>query len=619
MPLRPDFSRVSMTLVVTVAIVLSGCSAAPTRPPAVAAVSSANAELYARLDADVRQYNDAQNQLEAGDPAAVDARSQALADLRIAATACAARSGCDSARFIVAYDRLLRVEAGESDTGATDADDTTTENGEPSPVLQAVPEAQRSVALLRNHQLSELIASNGPIKAALEEWLTQMRPQLINTYINYQYLRYQMEPAYRKAGLPEALLFGIMAKESAGKVHAVSRAGAAGPLQFMPATAAQYGLKVVNGFDQRFDPRMEALANAEFINQQLKAFNDNLELTLAAYNGGPGFIGRLAGPADASFWSPQVYDALPPETREYVPMVLAAAWLYLHPDRYNLKFPRIDGVPGHVSLLAPASLSELTVCLGQTGGMQDGWFRTLRNLNPQLDPQAVQPAGTKLRIPQQLESAYAAECAPDSRWTALADTLHAAAPPPVWAASPPPRREVAALQRYQVRPGDTLNGIAQRFGCADPLDIARANHLRAPAYMIKPGMDLRVPACSSMPQRDVAAVRSYRVQPGDTLNGIAQHFGCTDPLDIARANDLSAPAYMIRPGMDLRVPACGATTQRDVAAARTYHVQPGDTLSGIAQRFGCQDVASIAQANGLGMPYVITAGMELRLPSCRRG
>ena len=202
-----------MTLVVAVAIVLSGCSAAPTRPPAAAAVSSADAELYARLDADVRQYNDAQNQLEAGDPAAADARSQALADLRIAATACAARNGCDSARFIVAYDRLLRVEAGESDTGANGADDVTTENGEPSPVLQAVPEAQRSVALLRNHQLSELIASNGPIKAALEEWLTQMRPQLINTYINYQYLRYQMEPAYRKAGLPEALLFGIMAKE----------------------------------------------------------------------------------------------------------------------------------------------------------------------------------------------------------------------------------------------------------------------------------------------------------------------------------------------------------------------------------------------------------------------
>ena len=50
---------------------------------------------------------------------------------------------------------------------------------------------------------------------------------------NYQYLRFEMWPEYQKAGLPEAMLFGILAKESGGKVHAVSRSGAAGPLQFM--------------------------------------------------------------------------------------------------------------------------------------------------------------------------------------------------------------------------------------------------------------------------------------------------------------------------------------------------------------------------------------------------
>jgi len=625
--IRYGSSGFAITLAALIAVALSGCASINGPAQGLSAGSDAAQSgtgragaIYTALHQGAQSYQDALAAQHRDDPGAGQAILNALNQVSAAAQSCARTPGCDMRRVSATYDRMMRLrEHVGGDRAALVGTNADALAGESSPVLQIVPQSQRAVALLKNGGLSALVANNDAVKAAIEEWLTQMRSQLMSSYVNYQFLRAEMEPAYRKAGLPEALLFGIMAKESAGKVHAVSRAGAAGPLQFMPATAQQYGLRVVNGFDQRFDPRLEALANAEFINQQLKAFNDNLELTLAAYNGGPGFIGRLAGPADASFWSPQVYDALPPETREYVPMVLAAAWLYLHPDRYNLKFPRIDGVPGHVSLLAPASLSELTVCLGQTGGMQDGWFRTLRNLNPQLDPQAVQPAGTKLRIPKQLESAYAAECAPDSRWTALADTLHAAAPPPVWAASPPPRREVAALQRYQVRPGDTLNGIAQRFGCADPLDIARANHLRAPAYMIKPGMDLRVPACSSMPQRDVAAVRSYRVQPGDTLNGIAQHFGCTDPLDIARANDLSAPAYMIRPGMDLRVPACGATTQRDVAAARTYHVQPGDTLSGIAQRFGCQDVASIAQANGLGMPYVITAGMELRLPSCRRG
>lgn len=485
-----------MALIVAAASTLSGCAVAPARAPAAAAAAaSADAVLYARLDADVRQYNDAQNQLEAGDPAAAAARSQALADLRIAATACAARSGCDSARFIVAYDRLLRIEAGESDVSASDSD-ATSENGEPSPVLQAVPEAQRSVALLRNHQLSELIASNGPIKAALEEWLTQMRPQLINAYVNYQYLRYQMEPEYRKAGLPEALLFGIMAKESGGRVHAVSRSGAAGPLQFMPATGQRFGLGTVDGFDQRFDPRLETKANAAYINEQLKAFNDNLELTIAAYNGGEGFVSRLAAAhaADASFWNPKIYFTLSPETREYVPMVLAAAWLFLHPERYNLHFPRVDGAPGHVDLLAPASLAELTVCLGQAGGMTDGWFRTLRNLNPRLDPQTEQPAGTRIAVPGVLEKPYARSCASGGPWMKLASDLHDAVlpkPPAEFAAA---RRE-ATQRRYTVRRGDTLFGIAHRFGCDNLHELASVNRLRAPHYELRPGMELRMPMC----------------------------------------------------------------------------------------------------------------------------
>ena len=46
----------------------------------------------------------------------------------------------------------------------------------------------------------------------------------------------------------------MLAKESGGKVHAVSRSGASGPLQFMYATGSRFGLGTVDGFDQRFDP-----------------------------------------------------------------------------------------------------------------------------------------------------------------------------------------------------------------------------------------------------------------------------------------------------------------------------------------------------------------------------
>jgi soluble lytic murein transglycosylase-like protein len=103
--------------------------------------------------------------------------------------------------------------------------------------------------MLNGVRLDQVIKVNGPIKAALQDWLTWMRPNLIDAWENYQYMRYLMWPAYAKAGLPEALMFGILAKESGGKVHAVSNAGAAGPFQFMYHTGLRFGLGSESGFD----------------------------------------------------------------------------------------------------------------------------------------------------------------------------------------------------------------------------------------------------------------------------------------------------------------------------------------------------------------------------------
>ncbi|MDW8364187.1 MAG: transglycosylase SLT domain-containing protein, partial [Myxococcales bacterium] len=177
-----------------------------------------------------------------------------------------------------------------------------------------------------------------------------------------------------------------MAKESGGRVHAVSRAGAAGPLQFMPHTGRRFGLGVEQGFDLRFDPAAAARANVAYLNEQFALLNRNLELALAAYNGGEGRVQRLVRQArDKRFWSPEIFHRLPRETREYVPYVLAAAWLFMHPERYGLEFAPAAGGEERVRLERPASLSELAICLGQEGS-RNGWFRVLRNLNPRHDP-----------------------------------------------------------------------------------------------------------------------------------------------------------------------------------------------------------------------------------------
>jgi len=455
--------------------------------------------LYTQLDQASKGYEVALKQAREGDDQASEQSLKASLDsLKQAAARCGDTPSCDSQRFYSVFDRLLRMKDGSFFAGDdldTLGEETPEQAGAGTPGgAAALPQAQRSVTLLRGHKLSELIAMNGPVKAALEMWLTQWRSNLVDTWINYQYMRYEMWPQYQQADLPEALLFGIMAKESGGKVHAVSRSGAAGPLQFMYATGLRFGLNTDNGFDTRFDPAQSARANAAYMDEQLKAFNDNLELSLAAYNGGEGRMRRMVnGNTAVSFYDPTIYNQLSEETREYVPAVLAAAWLFLHPDSYNLHFPKIDGAPGTITLKRPASLSELTICLGSIEGMDDGWFRTLRNLNPRLNPQVAQPTGSQLQVPKELEGAYASRCV-DGPWPILANDLHSAVVPDVVKPDPPaPHRTVHPHSRYIVRRGDTLVGIVRKLGCSDVREVSDLNDLKH--HRIKAGQVLQLPAC----------------------------------------------------------------------------------------------------------------------------
>ena len=503
--------RVPRNLLLLPLAILAGCASGGSPRP-TKATPEVNA-LYDRMNQASKGYEASIDQARRGDtPAADRTRKQALDQLKDASARCGLTPGCDPQRFAAVFDRLLRLKDGSFIEGE-DADDNAqgaevgAQPGDagPSVAIGALPQAQRSVTMLKGQQFSDLMVMNGPVKAALEMWLTQLRPNLMDAYVNYQMMRYKMWPAYKKADLPEALLFGIMAKESGGKVHAVSRSGASGPLQFMYATGLRFGLSNEDGFDQRFDPTLAAQANAEYIDEQLGAFNNNLELTLAAYNGGEGRMRRIAATSPgASFYDPQIYGQMSAETRDYVPMVLAAAWLFLHPDSYHLTWPKVDGEGGQIVLKRPASLTELTVCLGSAQGMTNGWFRTLRNLNPRLDPQQTQPMGARLEVPKQLEKTYATSCT-DGPWPILASDLHNAvkivAPPPPAAtssalaggSSPASKPASGGSKSYTVRRGDTLVSIARKNSCADVEDIARLNGLKG--HQLRVGQALRVPVC----------------------------------------------------------------------------------------------------------------------------
>ena len=496
---------------------LAACATAPPAKPTPMAAASATAArtgiptvdaLYARLDADTARYNAGLDRVARGDTdAGRSAVTAARADLVDAASHCATTPQCDSARFVAAYDALLTRQASEMNNegeGFAEVEDKPIASPDisagGSPVIQNLPAASKPVAMLKGRDLREIITLNEPMKAALTEWLTSNRAQLIDAWESYQYMRQLMWPEYERAGLPEALLFGIMAQESGGKVHAVSRSGAAGLMQFMPSTGQRLGLGITNGFDTRYDPTLATRANVQYLNERFAELGNNLELAVAAYNGGEGRIARLyTGTGGKGFWDPEVYAQLAPETRDYVPRVLAAAWLFLNAKDYGLQFPRVNaGEPQQMTLARGTSINELTICLGNNG-VRDGWFRSLRNLNPRYDPHDPIAAGTVLRVPPYVMHLYRTNCVDNATRAQLASDL-AAARKPVVVASPQVVAEESRhgkkgshAKTYEVRRGDTFKSIARRKSCDDD-ELARANGLRYP-YSIKRGMRLRLVGC----------------------------------------------------------------------------------------------------------------------------
>ncbi len=141
--------------------------------------------------------------------------------------------------------------------------------------------------------------------------------------------------------LPADLAFMVLV-ETAFRMQSVSSAGAAGPWQFVPATARAYGLTVNKKVDERFDIDKSTLAACKYIRQLILDFGtgSSVMLALAAYNFGPSKIKRAIRKVEdpirqRSFWYLYRSKSLPKETREYVPKLVAAILIGRNPVRFG--------------------------------------------------------------------------------------------------------------------------------------------------------------------------------------------------------------------------------------------------------------------------------------------
>jgi len=288
--------------------------------------------------------------------------------------------------------------------------------------------------------------------------------------------------------LPEDLRF-LPLIESGFANGAVSRAGAVGMWQFMPATARRYGLRVDGLVDERRDPIKSTDAAARHLRDLLDKFGSPF-LAAAAYNAGAGPIERglnrlyddSAG--DSAFFRLSDASMLARETSDYVPQCLAASIIARDPEMYGFR-PSSDtaGFPAFDSVIVAKPVRLSTAA--RLAGISE---RVVSNLNPQY-VRGITPDRSRsmIRFPA------------GSVGAGLADSLAKLppeSPPPIrlipsGGAAPRRPARLPAIRHVIVHAGDTPHGIADRFGVSEA-ELRRLNVL--PRNMtIRPGQILRLP------------------------------------------------------------------------------------------------------------------------------
>ena len=348
----------------------------------------------------------------------------------------------------------------------------------------------------------------------------------------------------RKAGLPQDLIY-LAAGESAFNPFALSNKGAKGIWQFMLGTGSLYGLKRNRWVDEREDPAKSTRAAARHLKELYQTFGD-WYLAMAAYDSGPVTVQRaIERTGYADFWALRKLHALPLETENYVPIFIATALIAKDPKAYGFDVPSNQLVGAEqVTVAGPTDLRLVAQ-------LTDRPVEDLIRLNPSLlrwttpanDSSFVLnlPAGTK----ETFERAIAA-IPPDKRiW---------------WRAHKVEQGETlsAIARKYRI----STAALAQANHMDADGTLAEGAHVVLPLAAGDEGSLARVR------ERAPRRLYHYRVRPGDTIELVADRFDVA-AYQIRRWNNLRSAR--LTPGKTLKVYSAGRSGTSSRSRRATQH------------------------------------------------
>ena len=340
-----------------------------------------------------------------------------------------------------------------------------------------------------------------------------------------RYLYYIVDEINRR-GLPTELAL-LPFVESAYDPNAYSRAKASGLWQFIPSTGTAFELEQTWWRDQRRDPIASTNAALDYL-EYLYEYQGDWYLAFASYNWGEGSVRRaLAKNERAGKPLDYRYIRMPRETQNYVPKLQAIKNIIADPERYGVILPMVDNEPYFVAvkkdrdidLKVAAELAEMPI--DEFAALNPAFNQgvILADLNPEI----ILP---RENLPLYLANLAAYE------------------------------GDLTSWKKYPAKKGERVDDIAKTFNVS-LTSLRRANDLSRSARTLPEDTILIIPG----PTTDVTVATAefsnrqssqvYRVRSGDTLSGIARKFG-TRVSTLRELNGIKGSKLRI--GQRLRVP-----------------------------------------------------------------
>lgn len=389
----------------------------------------------------------------------------------------------------------------------------------------------------------------------VERWITyftKKNPEAFQRFLDRgQPYKKMIVATLRDAGVPSELYYLAMI-ESGFVLNAHSHASAKGFWQFIPGTGKRYGLRVDKIVDERVDPWRGTVAASLYLADLNNVFN-SWYLAMAAYNAGEGRImGAIMRAKTRDFWELVRKKALPSETMDYIPKVLAAYMVGQNPEKYGFTVPTAEAHEAFAGVTVPSPIRLEAVASETSIPLED-----LQKFNPHLKGNLT-PSDTatyKIWIPKRFEETFREKAG------TLAEHRSAVKAQATSVASNSKLRKF-----HRVKRGEHLNGLAAKYGVSVS-DLKEMNNLRS--NTIYRGMKLKV-----MSEDVKKAVAKSEAAPQTRAQRIA-----------ARAKNRAALAQ-------------AKTAANGAENADIYRVRRGDRIHSIAKKFG-MTVAELKKINKL--------------------